>query len=129
MIVFARSSFLRGNEKMEEKKHLYLLWTNGDPITAENMVFMYAANSLFHGWWDEVTLIIWGSPVKLVAEDKHIQKMLQDAKEAGVHVSACKTCSDQLGVCEILENQGIEVKHWGQKLTELLKSNEKLLTI
>ncbi len=58
---------------MSDNKHLYVLWTNANSITAENMVFMYATNSLFHGWWEEVTLIIWGAPTKLVAENEHIQ--------------------------------------------------------
>ena len=114
---------------MTEKKHLYLLWTNADPITAEKMVFMYTINSLFHGWWEEVTLIIWGAPAKLVAHNEHIQKMIQDAIEAGVHVSACKACADQLGVRDELEKLNIEVIHWGKPLTDLLKNDEQLLTI
>ena len=114
---------------MNTKKHLYLLWTNADPITAENMVFMYITNSLFHGWWENVTLIIWGAPTQLVAHDEQIQKMVQDAKDAGVHISACKACADQLGVRDELEKLDIEVKHWGSPLTELLKSDETLLTI
>ncbi len=114
---------------MTEKKHLYVLWTNADLITAENMVFMYTINSLFHGWWEKVTLIIWGAPTKLVAYNEHIQKMIQDAKEAGVHVSACKACADQLGVRDELEKLNIEVKHWGNPLTEILKNDEKLITI
>lgn len=114
---------------MTEKKHLYVLWTNADPITAESMVLMYTTNSLFHGWWEEVTLIIWGAPTKLVAQNKHIQKMVQDAMEAGVHVSACKACADQLGVRDELKTLNIEVKYWGNPLTELLKNDEKLLTI
>jgi hypothetical protein len=48
---------------------------------------------------------------------------------AGVHVTACKACADQLGVTEKLEKLDIEVKYWGTPLTELLVNNEKLLTI
>ena len=48
---------------------------------------------------------------------------------AGVTVSACKACADQLGVTDALSELGIEVKYWGEPLTELLKSGEKLLTI
>ena len=55
--------------------------------------------------------------------------MIQDAKEASVHVSACKACADHLGVRDTLENLNIEVKHWGKPLTELMKNNEKLLTV
>ena len=93
------------------------------------MVFMYAINALKHGWWGEVTLIVWGAPTKLVAEDAGIQAKIGQALEAGVHISACKACADQLGVTETLEKLGIEVKYRGQPLTEILKNNEPLLTI
>ncbi len=112
-----------------EKRHLYLLWTNADPITAEKMVFMYTVNALLRGWWENVTVIIWGAPTKLVGEDESMQKLVQDAIAAGVHVTACKACADQLGVTECLEGLNIEVKYWGIPLTEILKSDEKLLTI
>ena len=114
---------------MEEKGHLYILWTNDDPVTAEKMVFMYGINALLKGWWDRVTLIIWGATAKLTAEDPDIQKKIEEALGAGVHVTACKACADQLGVTEKLEAMRIEVKYWGEPLTALLKNNEKLLTI
>jgi hypothetical protein len=59
---------------MEDQTHLYILWTNADPITSEKMVFMYTINSLIHGWWENVTLIIWGATAKLVSEDTAIKK-------------------------------------------------------
>jgi hypothetical protein len=111
------------------KTHLYVLWTNDNPITAEKMVFMYTINSLIHGWWEKVTLIIWGAPAKLVSEHANIQEKIKEALDAGVHVSACKACADQLGVTETLEKLQIEVKYWGVPLTEILKNNEQLLTI
>lgn len=112
-----------------ERTHLYVLWTNDDPVTAEKMVFMYTINSLVHGWWEKVTLIIWGAPAKLVSEDVNIQKKITEALDAGVHITACKACADQLGVTEALEKLRIEVKYWGQPLTEILKNNEPLLTV
>ena len=112
-----------------DKSHLYVLWTNDNPVTAEKMVFMYTINSLIHGWWEKVTLIIWGAPAKLVSEDLAIQKKIREALDAGVHITACKACADQLGVTEALENLHIEVKYWGQPLTEVLKNNEPLLTV
>jgi hypothetical protein len=111
------------------KTHLYVLWTSDNKVTAEKMVFMYTINSLLHGWWEKVTLIIWGAPTKLVSEDVNIQKKIKEALDAGVHITACKACADQLGVTEILEKQKIEVKYWGLPLTEILKSNEHLITI
>jgi hypothetical protein len=44
-----------------EEDHLHILWTNADPVTAEKMVFMYAANALKFAWWQRVTIIIWGA--------------------------------------------------------------------
>jgi hypothetical protein len=112
-----------------DKTHLYVLWTNDNPITAEKMVFMYTINSLKRGWWEKVTLIIWGATATLVSEDVTIQKKIKEALDTGVHITACKACADQLGVTEALEKQGIEVKYWGPPLTEVLKNNEHLLTI
>ncbi len=112
-----------------KKTDLYVLWTNADPITAEKMVFMYTINSLVHGWWEKVTLIIWGAPAKLVSEDINIQKKIQEALDAGVQITACKACADELGVTKILEDLKIEVKYWGTPLTDILANDEKLLTI
>lgn len=114
---------------MTQKTHLYILWTSADPITAEKMLFMYAINSLIHGWWENVTLIIWGASAKLVGEDTNIQERVKEALEAGVHVTACKACADQLGVTETLEKLGVEVKYWGAPLTEVLAGEGRLLTL
>jgi len=114
---------------MSNKSHLYVLWTTDNPITAEKMVFMYTINSLIHGWWEKVTLIIWGAPAKLVSEDVRIQKKIGEALDAGVHITACKACADQLGVTEVLEKLNIEVKYWGSPLTDILKREEALLTV
>ena len=112
-----------------EKNHLYVLWTNDNPVTAKKMVFMYTINSLKRGWWEKVTLIIWGVTAKLVSEDEGIQEKIKEALDAGVHITACKACADQLSVTKDLEKQHIEVIYWGSLLTELIKNNEPLLTI
>ncbi len=114
---------------MKDKSHLYILWTNDNPITAEKMVFMYGINSLLRGWWEKVTLIIWGATAKLTSEDIKIQEKIREALGAGMHITACKACADQLGVTEILKELGIEVIHWGEPLTRVLKEEESLLTI
>lgn len=114
---------------MNEKKHLYILWTNNNKITAEKMVFMYGINSIRREWWEKVTIIIWGAPALLVSEDIEIQEKIEEAKLEGVHLTACRACSEQLGVTEKLEEMGIEVIYWGAPLTEILKNDEKLITI
>ena len=114
---------------MGKESHLYLLWTNDNPITAEKMVFMYTTNSLRNGWWEKVTIIVWGATAKLVSEASSIQKKIKEAQDMGVHITACKACTDQLGVTEDLEKLNIEVKYWGVPLTEILRNKESLLTI
>jgi hypothetical protein len=114
---------------MEEKTRLYILWTSDNPVTAEKMVFMYAINSMVRGWWEEVSVILWGAPQLLVARDEGIRNKIAEAREAGVHVSACRACADQLGVTETLRDLGIEVLYWGDPLTRILKGGERLLTV
>lgn len=114
---------------MKDKDHLYILWTNSDPVTADKMVFMYAFNGLKNGWWKEITVVIWGSTAKLAVENPDTQAKIKELLAAGVKVSACKACADQLGVTETLQALGSEVKYWGQPLTEIIKSGEFLLTI
>ena len=114
---------------MKAPQHLYVLWTNDNPVTAEKMVFMYTINALVHGWWENATIIIWGATATLVNDKTEIQALVRKAQEAGVHLTACKACADQLGVTDTLKKLGIEVKYWGVPLTDILKNNEKLLTI
>ena len=114
---------------MEDSNKLYILWTNADLLTSEKMVMMYATNSMLKYWWKEVTVIIWGATAKLVAENQMIQEKIKLASQVGVKFSACKACTDQLGVTDQLLGMGIEVIFWGSGLTEILKENEKLITI
>jgi len=112
-----------------ETMRLNILWTNDDIVTTEKMVFMYGINSKRKDWWEEVRIIVWGAPARLVSENKEVQSLVQEAQLEGVHITACKACADQLGVTEKLIDLDIEVIYWGEPLTELLKSGEKLLTI
>lgn len=114
---------------MKENNNLYILWTNDNSITAEKMVFMYGINSIIKGWWEKVTIIVWGATAPLVADNLGIQKKVKEAQEKGVHIIACKACADQLGVTESLEKLGIEVDYTGELLTNILKSKEALITI
>ncbi len=108
---------------------LKILWTNADPITAHTMVFMYAVNAINHNWWDDIEVMIWGSTAKLVVEDVSIQERINLAKRAGVSVVACIACARELGIVSELSALGIELRGLGQPLTDILKNDEKLLTI
>ena len=108
---------------------LNLLWTNADPATSHHMVMMYATNSMLRGWWDEVTVIVWGATAKYAAEDEDIQEKIRMAMHVGVKFSACIACAENLGVKKALEDMGMEVIAWGEPLTRLLQSDAVLLTI
>jgi len=114
---------------MNKASELHVLWTNDDVVTAEKMVFMYTVNSVKNGWWDRVTLIIWGATARLAGEHAGIRSLIRQALEAGVHVTACKACADQLGVTGALEGLGVVVKYWGTPLTEILQAGKPLLTV
>lgn len=52
-----------------------------------------------------------------------------EIKSKGVEVSASITCATELGVVDELTELGLELKPWRQPLTELTKSDAKLITI
>jgi len=112
-----------------KKTGLYILWTNDNPVSAEKMVFMYAINSIIEGWWKIVTIIVWGAAAPLVCDNKAIQRKVREAREKGIHIIACKACADQLGVTKRLEKLGIDVEYTGELLTNILKTDEALITL
>ncbi len=93
------------------------------------MLVMYATNAKIKGWWNEVNLIIWGASSKLAGNDLQVQAAISEMISHGVHVEACKKCSDNFGVSETLVNLGIDVRYMGEPFTNYLKSGEKVLTI
>ena len=117
-------------QKIEEvtDRHLHIIWTNGDPITSENMVLMYAKNSMLNGWWDKVTVVLWGAPVKTYFENESVQAEVEMARDAGVEFSACISCANNLQLTDELEKARFEVIRWGQKLTLLMQNGKHVLS-
>lgn len=109
-------------------RHLHIFWTTGEIDTAENMILMYARNSLLNHWWDKVTVVLWGSAQKLLVESESVKANLGIARQAGVEFSACLSCAVNLGTKDGLEAEGIEVIRWGEKLSLLKQSGKQVLT-
>ncbi len=107
---------------------LTIVWSSADRGVAETMVFMYATNARLEGWWDEVTVLIWGPSARLAARDPKIQEYMARTKDAGVELVACKQCADDYGVAAALEEQGVRVFYAGTYLTDKIKRGEKLIT-
>jgi len=108
---------------------LNILWTNSDEIMFDKMVAMYARNAKINGWWNEITILIWGSTAKLAANSELIELRIRELLQVGVNVVACKACSDSLGTTDKLLSMGVNVQYLGEELTRVLKSDDKLLSI
>lgn len=113
---------------MSENK-LNVLWTNADELTSEHMVMLYTINAKKMRWFEEISIIIWGATAKLVAENKRIQELVQEAIASGVEVKGCIHCAKQLNVEKKLVELGVDLEAMGIPLTNILKEDGKLLTI
>ncbi|MBK5241037.1 DsrE family protein [Clostridium sp.] len=115
------------NENKQDK--LAVLWTSADREVALKMVFMYTYNAKLKGWWDDVTLIIWGPSSKLLGMDIELQDYVKKAQKIGIKFQACRACSDMYEVTEKLESLDIEVIYMGGPLTSYLKEGFKVITL
>ena len=114
---------------MNEKKELTILWTNADINTSQLMVMTYSRTCMLARLWDSVTVVIWGSPVQLIAENETIQEHYRMAAHAGVKFSACLTCARQFGVLDKLKELGVEAIPWVDPFTVLLQEGKKVLSV
>lgn len=115
-------------EMKKEFKRVAILWTTDNKEVFTKVVFPYVFNSKKMKWWNEVTLIVWGPSSKLLAEDNELHENIKKLEEAGVILTACKWCSDQYKVSEVLAGLNIDVKYMGKPLTEFLQTDVKVIT-
>ena len=115
-------------EKQNAFGKLAVLWTSGDPEVAHNVAFMYTHNAKKVGWFDEVTLIVWGPSQRLLIGDKSLQAKIKAMQNDGVLVEACIACAMNYDIVEELKALGISVRGMGMPLTDYLKNDWKILT-
>ncbi|UCD49933.1 MAG: DsrE family protein [Phycisphaerales bacterium] len=111
-----------------ERDKVAVVWTSGDSEVAHKMCLMYTHAAKNAKWFDDVTLIIWGPSSRLLAGDKELQAKIKSMMDSGVVVQACIVCADMYGVSDDLRAMGIEVKGMGKPLSDLLKTDWKVLT-
>ena len=128
LLITINSSKMQASDPEKETNKLAVLWVSGDRDVAEKSCLMYTHAAKKRGWFDEVTLIVWGSSSRLLAEDKALQDKVRDMGKDGVILEACIACSDQLGVTEDLLELEIDVKGMGEPLTRYLKEGYHVLT-
>lgn len=109
-------------------EHLVVVWSSGDPYVAEKVAFMYTHAAKTAGWFDKVTLIVWGPSAKLAAENTMIQEKLTSMMKDGVILEACIACARSYGVDENLTRLGIDVKGMGKILSGYLKNDARVIT-
>jgi hypothetical protein len=119
---FAQTTVAQEEESSTGK--LAVLWTSGDPAVAHNVAFMYTHNAKKVGWFEEVTLIVWGPSQRLLLDDKKLQEKIKAMQEDGVVVEACIACAMNYGIVEELRALGITVRGMGVPLTNYLKDDE-----
>ncbi len=105
-----------------------VVWSSGDEMVAKRVVLPYVLNAKKKGWFEDVTLMIWGPSAKLTATNLEMQKSIKEAQEQGVYVEACLACADAYGVTPILESLGYDMKYIGVPLANYLKTGYSVLT-
>ena len=131
LLVQSASFSATTNEAVESKPvpagdKLVMIWTSADKEVAMNMVLMYALNSRKFKWWDDITLVAWGPSQNLLLNDKDVREAVDQAREAGVVVKACRGCAERYGNAEVLKQAGLIVEYIN--LTDYIKEGRHVIT-
>ena len=118
----------QNTENQAQSSKLAVVWTSGDADVAYKVCFMYTNAAKTSKWFDEVKLIVWGPSSRLLAGDKKLQEEIKKMMVNGVAVKACVACANMYVVTDKFRQLGIEVKGMGKPLSEMLKSDWKVLT-
>jgi len=131
LVLFIISSCMPAAFAQEEKatpSRLAVLWTSGDPDVAHRVAFMYTHAAKKVGWFDEVTLIVWGPSQRILLGDKDLQAKVKAMQKDGILVEACISCARSFGIVEELKALGLPVRGMGAPLTKYLKDGWKVIT-
>lgn len=107
---------------------LLIVWSSGEIEVAKKLILLYGSVMLPRKYWDEAHIMIWGPSAKLLADNSELQTMVKTVQETGVTFSCCIVCSDSYAVTEQLASLNIEMTHTGERLTESLQSDWKVVT-
>ena len=107
---------------------LVVVWSSGDPEVAHNTVFLYTRNAKKQGWFDDVTLIIWGPSAPLLVKDESLQKEIKVMANLGVRVMACRRCAEDYCVHDQLVDMDVDSIYIGETLSNMMKEGRHVLT-
>ena len=107
---------------------LLIVWSTSEIEVAKKMILLYGSVVIPRNYWDEAHIMIWGPSARLLAKNIELQEMVAKVQATGVKFSCCVVCSDDYGVSDTLASLGIEMTHTGERLTESLQSDWKVIT-
>jgi len=107
---------------------LVVIWTSADKEVAMKTALAYPLNSKLNGWMQNVTVLVWGPSVQLLAKDKEIQNIFTYMKQAGVNVFVDKKCVDEYKVAKDIEALKLEIRSLGKPLTVFIMQKRNILT-
>jgi hypothetical protein len=116
-----------------DKKTLYILWTTDNLITAQHMVFLYAADCLRQQRFAQVHILVWGASVLLLSQNKMMLNEARKFQALGGLVSICRRCAEKHSLLAQLESMRelspARIDYLADFLTGLLQSGQTLLTV
>jgi hypothetical protein len=107
---------------------LVVIWSSADKEIALKTALAYPLNSKLNGWIQNVTVLVWGPSVQLLAKDKEIQNVIIHMKQAGVTVYVDKKCVDEYQFSKEIEGLNLEVRSLGKPLTVFILQRRTILT-
>ena len=104
-----------------EPGKLVVLWTSADPDVAHRVGLMYTHAAKRAGWYENVTLLVWGPSQRTLVGDKDLKAKVKQMQDDGVTLRACIACANTFGIAENLKEIGFEVAPMGVPLTKYMK--------
>ncbi len=111
-----------------DSSSLVIVWASADKDVAKSVVLNYVLNARLNGWLDNITLMVWGPSVKLLASDKDLQDIFKSLKHTGINLYIDKGSAEDFGVGKAVEDLGAEVAYLGKTLSVCIKQNRKIIT-
>ncbi len=111
-----------------DSSSLVIIWASSDKDVAKSVVLNFVLNARLNGWLDNITLMVWGPSVKLLASDKELQDVFKSLKHTGINLYIDKGSAEDFGVGKAVEDMGAEVAYLGKTLSVCIKQNRKIIT-
>ena len=80
----------------------------------------FASSALRHGWLDEVKVVLFGAPEKIVLEDETLRELLMELR-LQTEVIACRAVADKENLSPLFEELGVPVEFVGPLIGDYIR--------